>query len=162
MSLSTLEICLLQVGLYCSQGLLQTLAKALAHHFEAKLLLLDITDFSLKSLKRSISEVTLERMSSLIGSFSILPPRDDNADFKLGHYMKIPPRTMFMAQVVGTLIASLVYLGTAWWLMETIPDICETTSSVWTCPGDHVFYDASVIWGLIGPRKIFGDEGLMD
>lgn len=27
---------------------LQSLAKALAHHFEAKLLLLDITDFSLK------------------------------------------------------------------------------------------------------------------
>ncbi|KAI5020077.1 hypothetical protein ZWY2020_044965 [Hordeum vulgare] len=35
-------------------------------------------------------------------------------DFKLGHYMKIPPRTMFMAQVVGTLISAFVYLGTAW------------------------------------------------
>lgn len=81
-------------------------------------------------------------------------------DFKLGHYMKIPPRTMFMAQVVGTFIAAFVYLGTAWWLMETIPDICDTSStSVWTCPGDHVFYDASVIWGLIGPRRIFGDLG---
>lgn len=46
--------------------------------------------------------------------------------------------------------------------METIPDICVTASSggtVWTCPGDHVFYDASVIWGLIGPRRIFGDLG---
>ncbi|GAB4857655.1 OPT super [Ancistrocladus abbreviatus] len=42
-------------------------------------------------------------------------------DLKLGHYMKIPPRTMFMAQIVGTLIAGVVYLGTAWWLMETIP-----------------------------------------
>ncbi|BFG32055.1 hypothetical protein CerSpe_183290 [Prunus speciosa] len=80
-------------------------------------------------------------------------------DFKLGHYMKIPPRTMFMAQVVGTLIAGIVYLGTAWWLMETIPDICEDTSSVWTCPADTVFYDASVIWGLIGPRRIFGNMG---
>ncbi|XP_027343957.1 oligopeptide transporter 7-like [Abrus precatorius] len=80
-------------------------------------------------------------------------------DFKLGHYMKIPPRIMFMAQVVGTLIAGIVYLGTAWWLMETIPDICEDTSSVWTCPSDTVFYDASVIWGLIGPRRIFGDLG---
>lgn len=80
-------------------------------------------------------------------------------DFKLGHYMKIPPRTMFMAQVVGTLIAAIVYLSTAWWLMETIPDICEDTSSVWTCPADTVFYDASVIWGLIGPRRIFGDLG---
>ncbi|KAF7813028.1 putative cell division cycle ATPase [Senna tora] len=61
----------------------QTLAKALAHYFESKLLLLDITDFSWKmksrygwtrkepSFKRSISELTLERMSSLFGSFSI-------------------------------------------------------------------------------------------
>ncbi|XP_020112801.1 oligopeptide transporter 7-like [Ananas comosus] len=84
-------------------------------------------------------------------------------DFKLGHYMKIPPRTMFMAQVVGTLIAAFVYLGTAWWLMETIPNICNTellqSDSPWTCPGDHVFYDASVIWGLISPRRIFGDLG---
>ncbi|OVA20637.1 Oligopeptide transporter [Macleaya cordata] len=84
-------------------------------------------------------------------------------DFKLGHYMKIPPRTMFMAQVVGTVIAGLVYLGTAWWLINTIPNICDTNllppDSQWTCPSDHVFYDASVIWGLIGPRRIFGDLG---
>ncbi|KAK1273262.1 Oligopeptide transporter 7 [Acorus gramineus] len=84
-------------------------------------------------------------------------------DFKLGHYMKIPPRTMFMAQVVGTVIAAFVHLGTAWWLMDTVPDICNRallpTNSPWTCPGDHVFYDASVIWGLISPRRIFGDLG---
>ncbi|KAF0902385.1 hypothetical protein E2562_016227 [Oryza meyeriana var. granulata] len=84
-------------------------------------------------------------------------------DFKLGHYMKIPPRTMFMAQMVGTLIAASVYLGTAWWLIDTVPDICNTEllppGSPWTCPYDHLFYDASVIWGLIGPRRIFGDLG---
>lgn len=84
-------------------------------------------------------------------------------DFKLGHYMKIPPRAMFMAQVVGTIIAAFVHLGTAWWLMNTIPDICDRAllpaDSPWTCPGDHVFYDASVIWGLVGPRRIFGDLG---
>ncbi|XP_026456249.1 oligopeptide transporter 7-like isoform X1 [Papaver somniferum] len=84
-------------------------------------------------------------------------------DFKLGHYMKIPPRTMFMAQVVGTLVSAVVHLGTAWWVMETIPDICDRAllpaGSPWTCPSDHVFYDASVIWGLVGPRRIFGDLG---
>ncbi|KAL8034730.1 hypothetical protein ABFX02_12G048300 [Erythranthe guttata] len=84
-------------------------------------------------------------------------------DLKLGHYMKIPPRAMFMAQVVGTLISSLVHLGTAWWLMDTVPNICDRSvlpsGSPWTCPGDHVFYDASVIWGLIGPERIFGDLG---
>ncbi|XP_076951896.1 uncharacterized protein LOC143625465 isoform X2 [Bidens hawaiensis] len=55
----------------------QMLAKALAHYFEAKLLLLDVTDFSLKvqskygsSSKetRSTSETTLARMSELLGS----------------------------------------------------------------------------------------------
>ncbi|CAN4085838.1 unnamed protein product [Withania somnifera] len=68
----------------------QTLAKALANHFDAKLLLLDITDFCLKmqmkygifkkesAFKRSISESTLGRLSSLLGSFSILPARENN------------------------------------------------------------------------------------
>ncbi|KAF6154538.1 hypothetical protein GIB67_027811 [Kingdonia uniflora] len=68
----------------------QMLAKALAHYFEAKLLLLDANDFSLKmqgkygsvnkqsSFKRSISETTLERMSSLFGSFSILSTSEEN------------------------------------------------------------------------------------
>ncbi|KAM7504830.1 hypothetical protein LguiB_003734 [Lonicera macranthoides] len=69
----------------------QMLAKALSHRFEAKLLLLDVTDFSLKmqgkygsfkkefSFKRSISDVALGRMSSLLGSFSIVQPREDTA-----------------------------------------------------------------------------------
>ncbi|XP_027340718.1 putative cell division cycle ATPase [Abrus precatorius] len=67
----------------------QMLAKALAHYFEAKLLLLDVTDFSLKiqskygstnkesSFKRSTSESTLERLSDLFGSFSIFPQREE-------------------------------------------------------------------------------------
>ncbi|KAL2531170.1 Oligopeptide transporter 7 [Abeliophyllum distichum] len=84
-------------------------------------------------------------------------------DFKLGHYMKIPPRAMFMAQVVGTLLSVFIHLGTAWWLMDTVPNICDRNvlppSSPWTCPGDHVFYDASVIWGLIGPQRMFGNLG---
>ncbi|CAK9156999.1 unnamed protein product [Ilex paraguariensis] len=84
-------------------------------------------------------------------------------DFKLGHYMKIPPRAMFTAQVVGALISAFAHLGTAWWLMDTVPDICNTSllppESPWTCPKDKVFYDASIIWGLIGPRRIFGDLG---
>ncbi|KAE8722686.1 Spastin [Hibiscus syriacus] len=73
----------------------QMLAKALAHYFKSKLLLLDITDFSLKmqskygctkkelALKRSISEVTLDRVNSLFGSFSLLPQREQtNGTFR--------------------------------------------------------------------------------
>ncbi|RID40838.1 hypothetical protein BRARA_J00850 [Brassica rapa] len=84
-------------------------------------------------------------------------------DFKLGLYMKIPPRSMYLAQVVGTLVAVLVYTGTAWWLMVDIPHLCDKSllpdDSQWTCPMDRVFFDASVIWGLVGPRRMFGDLG---
>ncbi|KAG1346502.1 peroxisome biosynthesis protein PAS1 [Cocos nucifera] len=65
------------------------LVKALAYYFEAKLLLLDVTDFSLKIqskygssnkdsfFRRSVSEATLERISSLVGSLSILSQREE-------------------------------------------------------------------------------------
>jgi OPT family oligopeptide transporter len=70
----------------------------------------------------------------------------------------------FDSQLVGTAVAAVSYLGTAWYMIENIPGICDQSvlppNSPWTCPGDRVFFDASVIWGLIGPRRIFGDLGL--
>lgn len=85
-------------------------------------------------------------------------------DFKLGHYMKIPPRSMFTVQLVGTVISSSVYFGTAWWLLTTIPNICDVDllpeGSPWTCPGDDVFYNASIIWGVVGPLRMFTKYGV--
>ncbi|GAB2219394.1 hypothetical protein Droror1_Dr00007029 [Drosera rotundifolia] len=85
------------------------------------------------------------------------------SDFKLGHYMKIPPRSMFLVQFIGTIIAGTINAVVAFWLLDTIPNICNTAllsaDSPWTCPGDRVFFDASVIWGLIGPKRIFGHHG---
>ncbi|MBA0720780.1 hypothetical protein Golax_008384 [Gossypium laxum] len=84
-------------------------------------------------------------------------------DFKLGHYMKIPPRSMFVVQSIGTVIAGTVNLAVAWWLLTTVENICQDhllpPNSPWTCPGDRVFFDASVIWGLVGPKRIFGPLG---
>ncbi|KAK3158807.1 hypothetical protein QOZ80_2AG0141820 [Eleusine coracana subsp. coracana] len=84
------------------------------------------------------------------------------SDFKLGHYMKVPPRSMFLVQFVGTIVAGTVNTGVAWWLLGSIKDICSDNlpaDSPWTCPNDRVFFDASVIWGLVGPRRIFGPQG---
>lgn len=51
----------------------------------------------------------------------------------------------------------------AWWLLISIENICKKDllppNSPWTCPGDTVFFDASVIWGLVGPKRIFGTLG---
>ncbi|XP_058112758.1 oligopeptide transporter 1-like [Magnolia sinica] len=85
-------------------------------------------------------------------------------DFKLGHYMKIPPKSMFVVQLVGTVVASSVYFGTTWWLLTTVDHICDPANlpegSPWTCPGDDVFYNASIIWGLVGPLRMFGRLGI--
>ncbi|KAI8321470.1 OPT superfamily oligopeptide transporter [Martensiomyces pterosporus] len=77
-------------------------------------------------------------------------------DQKLGHYMKIPPRHMFIAQVTGTLIAGTVQLGVAHWLMSRIEGICTPENATWTCRSAAAFYSESVIWGLIGPSRMFG------
>lgn len=81
-------------------------------------------------------------------------------DLKLGHYLKIPPRMMFSVQCVGTLIAGLMNLVTARWLMETVPNICTNEAYPFTCPSAHTFYSASIIWGVISPKKMFGEESI--
>ena len=47
------------------------------------------------------------------------------SDFKLGHYMKIPPRPMFWSQVVATVVAGTVQLGVQAWMFTNIQDICS-------------------------------------
>ncbi|XP_059287467.1 oligopeptide transporter 2-like [Lycium ferocissimum] len=85
------------------------------------------------------------------------------SDFKLGHYMKVPPRSMFIVQLLGTLIAGTINMSVAWWLLTNIDNICQDqllpVNSPWTCPGNRVFFDASVIWGLVGPKRMFLSEG---
>ncbi|KAM5546451.1 hypothetical protein ABKV19_002450 [Rosa sericea] len=84
-------------------------------------------------------------------------------DFKLGHYMKIPPKSMFIAQLAGTLVASSTFFSTSWWLLNTVENICDPSKlpegSPWTCPSDEVFYNASIIWGVIGPLRMFTKHG---
>lgn len=69
-----------------------------------------------------------------------------------------------LPQFVGTIVASTFSFGTGWWLLTSIDNICNLDKlpdgSPWTCPGDGVFYSASIIWGLIGPAQMFGKLGL--
>ncbi|KAG0328110.1 hypothetical protein BG000_000645 [Podila horticola] len=79
------------------------------------------------------------------------------SDLKLGHYMKIPPRVMFMAQIVSTVISGIINLSTATWLIHTRPNVCTKAGFPFTCRSTHTFYSASVIWGAIGPARVFGN-----
>ncbi|KIK00651.1 hypothetical protein K443DRAFT_7500 [Laccaria amethystina LaAM-08-1] len=79
------------------------------------------------------------------------------ADFKLGHYMKVPPRPMFWCQVVATIIAGTVQLGVQSWMFTNIKDLCDLDQKDgFTCASTRVFGAASIIWGVIGPAIQFG------
>ncbi|KAI5061917.1 hypothetical protein GOP47_0022456 [Adiantum capillus-veneris] len=97
------------------------------------------------------------------GYMSVIQALSFLGDFKLGHYMKVPPRSMFMVQVIGTIVAGAVNMVVAWWMLGSIKNICDTeklpANNPWTCPGDAVFFDASVIWGLEGQRRYLGAKG---
>ncbi|KAF7334639.1 OPT oligopeptide transporter [Mycena venus] len=78
------------------------------------------------------------------------------SDFKLGHYMKIPPRHMFTCQVVATVVAGTVQLGVQAWMFTNIEGMCDRDQKdgFW-CPSTGVFGTASIIWGVIGPARQF-------
>ncbi|KAF4448200.1 OPT family small oligopeptide transporter [Fusarium austroafricanum] len=77
-------------------------------------------------------------------------------DLKLGHYMKVPPRVMFSSQLVASIWSAIVQICVMNWALGHIPDVCAIDQpNNYTCPGGRVFYTASVIWGAIGPARIF-------
>ncbi|KAK0535635.1 hypothetical protein OC835_002310 [Tilletia horrida] len=78
------------------------------------------------------------------------------SDLKLGHYMKVPPRDMFRAQVIATVVAVFVMLGVQSWTFHNVEGICtKEAQDGFICPNLSVFGSASIIWGLIGPALNF-------
>ena len=84
-----------------------------------------------------------------------------SGDQKLGHYMKIPPRLLFSAQVLATIITIISGIVAQEWAMDNIPDICSPhQKDFFTCPNINLWNTASIIWGGIGPRRIFSPGAL--
>ncbi|KAF9556103.1 hypothetical protein EC968_008446 [Mortierella alpina] len=105
---------------------------------------------------RPIANVTFKTL----GYISMAQAMTFTSDLKLGHYMKIPPRAMFWAQLLGTVIAGLVNLLTANWLLRTQHNICTEDNVLFSCPSANTFYSASVIWGVISPNRMFGPTSM--
>lgn len=73
-----------------------------------------------------------------------------------GYYMKIPPRLTFATQMVACLWSSIVQIAVMNWALNTIPEVCSSTqANNYTCPNGRVFFNASIIWGAIGPARMF-------
>jgi OPT family small oligopeptide transporter len=79
-----------------------------------------------------------------------------SADLKLGHYMKVPPRVMFMAQVVAAFVSCFVVTLVQDWMFANITDFCTPKqANGFTCPSTGTFATASMIWGGVGPGRLF-------
>jgi OPT family small oligopeptide transporter len=84
-----------------------------------------------------------------------------SSDLKFGHYMKIPPRLIFSGQVLATIVALLSSIAAKQWAMDNIPDICSPhQKDFFTCPNLKVFNTAAIIWGGIGPRRLFSSGAM--
>ncbi|KAJ3218178.1 hypothetical protein HDU67_006440 [Dinochytrium kinnereticum] len=98
------------------------------------------------------------------------------SDLKLGHYMKIPPRTMFGVQLFSTVMSAIINVFTACAIYEAFgrstkyrvdegdPNSpfawrlqhSEEVPSGWSSTNYNVFLNAGAIWGAIGPARFFG------
>ncbi|KAA1114252.1 hypothetical protein PGT21_001928 [Puccinia graminis f. sp. tritici] len=78
------------------------------------------------------------------------------ADLKIGHYAHIGPRHLFFAQMVASFVACFVGVGVLSWQITNLSDFCEPNQvNRFTCPGYRTYYTASVIWGAIGPERVY-------
>ncbi|KAF8917594.1 OPT oligopeptide transporter [Mucidula mucida] len=95
-------------------------------------------------------------MIKFYGYNSIKHGLDFAMDLKLGQYMKVPPRTLFTAQIYSSVLAAAVQVGVFRWMLGNIENLCATDNTArFTCAGTRVVYNASLIWGTIGPQRLF-------
>lgn len=80
-----------------------------------------------------------------------------SSDMKLGYYMKLPKRSVFMAQLISCIIGALVQVGVLIFMLNNVEGICTSDQSDgFSCPQGQVNFAASVVWGAAGPSRIFG------
>lgn len=78
------------------------------------------------------------------------------SDMKLGMYMKVPKRTLFSAQLVACVVGSVTQNAVLLWMLGHVDGICETDQpDKYTCPQGRVNFSSSVIWGAIGPARLY-------
>lgn len=63
---------------------------------------------------------------------------------------------MFLSQVVATTFSCFIQIIVLNLSLKNIEDVCELhQEDHFTCPGGRVFFSASIIWGLLGPARMF-------
>ncbi|KAF2766731.1 oligopeptide transporter protein [Teratosphaeria nubilosa] len=79
-------------------------------------------------------------------------------DQKMGLYAKLPPRAMYRGQLISVILTCFVAYGAIQFVNNDIEGICTPDQPAkFNCAaGSQIFFSASVVWGAIGPKRIFG------
>ncbi|KAG0306758.1 hypothetical protein BGZ98_001766 [Dissophora globulifera] len=82
--------------------------------------------------------------------------------FKLGHYMKVPPRQIFIAVVYGTILGAFVNLQVLEWvLLYNRQELFDADpKSGWSFRNLDLFFSASLLWGAISPKRLFAQGSI--
>ncbi|KAJ7834593.1 OPT oligopeptide transporter protein-domain-containing protein [Mycena olivaceomarginata] len=91
-------------------------------------------------------------MIKMYGYNSIKHGLDFAQDLKLGQ----SARVLFAAQIYASILSCLTQVGVFRWMLGNIENLCSTKNTDrFTCNGTRVVYNASLIWGTIGPQRMF-------
>lgn len=75
---------------------------------------------------------------------------------KMAHYVRIPPWAIFRAQILSVFICSFISLGILNFQLTGIKNYCDPLNrQKFTCPDARTYYSSSVLWGVIGPKRVF-------
>ncbi|KAM0244716.1 hypothetical protein ACHAQJ_010728 [Trichoderma viride] len=81
------------------------------------------------------------------------------ADLKIAHYLKIPPRITFFAQVIPAFVSTFICVAVMQFQMG-LENVCTPAAPFsFTCPGQVTFYTSAVLWGTVGPKRLWGTNG---
>ncbi|KAG0041497.1 hypothetical protein BGZ83_001725 [Gryganskiella cystojenkinii] len=85
------------------------------------------------------------------------------SDLKLGHYMKIPPRSMFVAQFWGTIVGGVFNYITMILIINSQREYLDGSKTdptgLWTGQRALTFWGSGLIYGALGPARMFAIDG---
>ncbi|KAJ5105173.1 hypothetical protein NUU61_002520 [Penicillium alfredii] len=83
-------------------------------------------------------------------------------DQKVGHYMHIPPRTVFFSQIFGTILGVPMNYAVVRWVMDTKGDYLTGKKNdplnQWTGQSLQSYNTMGVQYAVLGPKRLFAQE----
>ncbi|KAI7904553.1 OPT family small oligopeptide transporter [Cokeromyces recurvatus] len=82
------------------------------------------------------------------------------SDLKIGHYLKVPPRLIFMNQMLGTCIGCIFNYIVNHSIVNSQRDVLlnPTGNNIWNGATPQTINSAAITWGAIGPMNMFGPD----